>query len=79
MDLTRVAFAIGAWIVSAVETGPMVVLTVAGLKAQVAPAGRSEQVNVTGDLKPFSGVTVRVRLPVAPAAMVSDELLMESE
>lgn len=77
--MTRVAFAVGAWIVSAVETGPMVVFTVAGLKSHVAPAGRPEQVNVTGDLNPCSGVTVKVRLPVAPAATVSAELLMESE
>ena len=79
MDLTRVAFAIGAWMVRAVETGPIVVLTVVGLKSHVAPAGRPEQVNVTGDLNPCSGVTVKVRLPVAPAATASAELLMENE
>jgi hypothetical protein len=57
----------------------MVVFTVAGLKSHVAPAGRPEQVNVTGDLNPCSGVTVKVRLPVAPAATVSTELLRENE
>jgi hypothetical protein len=77
--LTRSAFAAGAWIVSAVEPGPLLVFTICGLKPQLAPAGRPAQANVTADLNPFSGVTVNVRLPVAPGATVRDESLIDSE
>ncbi len=39
----------------------LVGVTVAGLKEQVAEVGRPEQAKVTAVLKPFWGVTVRVR------------------
>ena len=67
------------WMVSIVDAGPLVALRLCGLNAHVAPAGRPEQLKVTGCLNPFSGVTVNVIDPVAPAATVRLELLMESE
>jgi hypothetical protein len=42
-------------------------VTVAGLKEQVAPAGRPEQAKLTAELNPFCGVTVRVTLPLVSA------------
>jgi hypothetical protein len=37
-----------------------------GLKEQVTPAGRPEQLKLTGELKPFTGVTVRTIVPWVP-------------
>jgi hypothetical protein len=59
-------------IVTVVEAAPAVGVTVAGLKAHVAPAGSPEHANVTAPLKPFCGVTVRLNVPDAPEATVSD-------
>ena len=50
-----------------------------GLKLQVAPDGKSEHASPTACLNPFFGVTVIVNVPVAPFAMVRDELLIVSE
>src|SRR6185437_13371836 len=47
-------------------------VTVAGLKLHVVPAGSPEQSKVTEELKPFSGVIVRVALPELPEGMVTE-------
>lgn len=73
------AVAGGVWMVSMVDAGPLVVLRLGGLKAQVAPVGRPEQLKVTGCLNPFSGVTVRVIEPVAPAVTFRVGELIEKE
>jgi hypothetical protein len=57
----------------------MLVTTLCGLKAHVAPAGRPEHVNVTGCLKPFCGVIANVMVPADPAATLRPELLIENE
>ena len=48
-----------SWVVIAVPEG----VTWDGLKAQVAPAGRPEQVKLTAELNPPCGVTVSVTVP----------------
>lgn len=53
-------------IVTVVEAAPDVGVTVAGLKAHVAPVGSPEHANVTALLKPFCGVTVRLNVPDVP-------------
>ncbi len=45
-------------------------VTVDGLKLQVAPVGSPLQAKLTGELKPFSGVTVIVVCAVEPAVTV---------
>jgi len=45
-------------------------VTVVGLKPQAAPKGKPLQARVTGELNPFSGVTVNVAIPLFPATMV---------
>jgi hypothetical protein len=52
------------WMVRVV--GPPVV-TVVGLKLQVAPVGRPEQLKLTVPVKPVPGVTVIVLVPLCPA------------
>lgn len=49
-------------------------LTVVGVKLQVAPAGRPEQVNATVDVvgNPFCGVTVTVSVPLLPVTTVRE-------
>lgn len=73
------ALAAGVWMVSIVDAGPLVVLRLCGLKAHIAPAGRPEQLKITACLNPFSGVTVNVIEPVAPAATLRLEVLIESQ
>ena len=47
----------------------------AGLKEHVAPAGRlEEQVTLTGELKPFIGVTETVEATDAPAETVTGDV-----
>lgn len=46
-------------------------VTVGGLKEQVTPEGKPEQAELTVELKPFSGVTVTVAVPLPPAYTVS--------
>ena len=46
------------------------VITPEELKAAVTPEGRPEAENATVPLKPFTGVTLMVLVPVAPCAMV---------
>jgi len=48
-------------------------VTLVGLKLQVAPLGRPEQLKVTVELKPLNGVTVSVVVPLCPAWIVSEE------
>ena len=45
-------------------------VTVDGLKLQVAPVGSPLQAKLTGELKPFTGVTVMVVCAVEPAVTV---------
>lgn len=78
-DLTIAALAAGTRIVSIVDAGPMVVLTLCGLKAQFAPVGRPEHVNPTACLNPFWGVTVSVIVPDEPAPTAMPELFIEKE
>lgn len=60
-------------IVSAVVvTEPSKGCTVGGLKAHAAPFGKPLQVKFTVELKPFCGVTVRVKLPCPPEFIVSE-------
>jgi len=47
-------------------------VTVAGLKAAVTPAGSPDAENATGDAKPPLGVSVTTELAVHPAPPVSD-------
>ena len=48
--------------------------TVVAENAQAAPVGSPEQANVIGDVEgnPFSGVSVMISVPLAPAVTVSD-------
>src|SRR5580704_14417492 len=48
-----------SWVVTAAPEG----VTWGGLKAQVAPAGRPEQLKLTAELNPPCGVTVSVTVP----------------
>jgi len=43
----------------------------AGLSVQVRPAGETEEVRATVPVNPWSGVTVMVEVPVAPASAVT--------
>lgn len=45
-------------------------VTEVGLKPQVASEGKPLHVKVTAELKPFTGVTVNVAVPVFPATIV---------
>lgn len=47
-------------------------VTIAGEKAQVAPAGKPEQVNEAEESKPFCGVIVTVVVPLCLASTVID-------
>jgi hypothetical protein len=47
-------------------------VNVAGEKLQAAPAGNPEQLNVIGEAKEFSGVTMTVVVPLCPGVMSSD-------
>jgi hypothetical protein len=49
---------------------PLPPVTVIGLKVQVAPAGKPEQLKVTVPVKPLLGVTVTVVVALVPAAML---------
>jgi len=61
--------------VSTVDVGEL-----AGLKLQVAPLGRPEQLKVTELLKPLAGATVMVvALLFCPAEALTEPLLAESE
>ena len=46
-------------------------VTVAGEKLHVAPAGKPPHANVTGELKPFCGVTDTATVPLCPVATVT--------
>lgn len=65
--------------VKVVATAPPAGVTLGGLKLQLAPAGNPEHARPTACLNPFLGVTVIVKVPEAPFATVSDELLIASE
>jgi hypothetical protein len=56
------------WIVNCVV--PLALLTVVGLKVQVAPVGRPEQLKLTVPLNPFWGDTVIVEVALSPAGML---------
>jgi hypothetical protein len=57
-----------SWVVAAVPDG----VTVAGANEHVAPVGNPEHTKLTGELKPFWGVTDSVTVPVAPESTVSE-------
>ena len=48
-----------SWVVAAPPEG----VTVAWSKEHVAPAGSPEHARITGELNPFTGVTVSVTVP----------------
>ena len=48
-------------------------VTGVGLKLHIASEGNPLQAKVTGELNPFSGVTVNVAIPLFPATMVRAE------
>jgi hypothetical protein len=52
-------------------TGPVLGVTAAGAKVQVASDGRVPQENVTAVLKPKAGVTVKTKVADWPAVMVA--------
>jgi len=54
-------------------------VTLAGLKLQVALAGKPEQLRVVAELNPFDGVTVTVAVVVPPAVIVADVGLVPIE
>jgi hypothetical protein len=57
--------------VSVLETGvPPLGVTEEGSKLHAAPEGRPLQVKLTCELNPFTGVTVKVAVPLCPATMV---------
>lgn len=60
--------AIVSWVVAASPDG----VTVSWSKEHVAPLGRPEQVKVTGELNPFSGVTVSMSAAWPPELTVSE-------
>lgn len=74
LGLLRVAAAAAAVLTVNVETMLPAALTVVEEKLHVAPVGRPEQVNATAEVvgRPFSGVTVAVSVPLAPAVRLSD-------
>jgi hypothetical protein len=68
---SRAALAAEVATVTVVEAAAPDGVTVAGAKLQDAPDGSPEHVNVTAALKPFTGVTVSVAVPLCPAATVN--------
>ena len=56
--------------VSVEETGAPEVVTVAGEKSHVVPAGSPEQESDASEANPFCGVTNTVAVPLCPAARV---------
>lgn len=66
-------------IVRVVAAAPPAGVTVAGLKAQLAPAGRPEHAKVTAELNPFVGVTVTVTVPWPPGCNLSVPAVEVSE
>jgi hypothetical protein len=58
--------------VNVVEAAAPGGVTVAGEKLHEAPVGRPEQAKVTAELKPYSGVTEIVAVPLCPAVTVND-------
>ena len=71
-DGASAAALFGTLTLSVVETAAPAGLTDCGLKAHAAPVGRFVHANVNVDLNPFCGVTVSARVPLLPAATVSD-------
>ncbi len=57
--------------VSVLVTEPPLGVTDGGLNVQVTPGGNAPQLNVTVELKPFIGETVRVNEADAPALMLA--------
>jgi hypothetical protein len=55
----------------AVSVNVLVLVVLAGLKLAVTPLGRPEAERVTEPLKPLTGVTVMVLVPLAPRLMLT--------
>ena len=68
----RVAVVAEVVTVSVVEVAAPDGVTVAGEKLHDAPLGNPEQLNETGELKPFWGVTETAVVPLCPPVTVSD-------
>lgn len=66
----------GARILKVLETGCPLGVTVEGEKLQDVPAGRPEQVRLTDEWKPFSGVRVTVKFAISPGPTTTVELLV---
>ena len=66
-----------AAVLLAVRVNTLVVDVLLGLKDAVTPAGRPDTDKLTLPVKPFSGVTVTVLVPLAPWIIVT--LLGEAE
>ena len=60
------------------DTGVPLSVTVAGLRVQLVPAGIPEQVKLTGELNPFCGLNVTIRLAIWPRVTVISEMLTDS-
>jgi hypothetical protein len=58
--------------VSWVDTAPPDGVNVAWSKEHVAQLGSAEHARTTGELNPFTGVTVSVTVPWAPEVSVSE-------
>ena len=56
--------------VSVLVTAAPLGVTEVGLKPHIASEGNPLHVKLTGELNPFSGVTVNVAIPLFPATMV---------
>jgi len=63
----------------AVSVNVLVLVVLAGLKLAVTPLGRPEAARLTEPVKPFTGVTVMVLVPLAPRLIVTLAGEAESE
>ena len=69
----RAAVAVEVATVRVVEAASPAGVTLAGEKLHADPVGKPEQLNVTVEAYPFSGVTRTEALPLCPLATVTDE------
>ena len=67
-----------AEMLTVLDTGVPLGVIVAGLRVQLVPAGIPEQVKFTGELNPFCGLNVTIRLAIWPRVTVISELLTDS-
>ena len=72
MELLLIAVTAEVFSVRVVDAGAWEGATVDGEKLHESPTGKPAQLNVTEELKPFTGVTVIWTEPVCPAFRVSE-------